>query len=114
MALDLRRQQIKNFIDKNYAKQGMSVEAIAGYFQISPRYVQRALAGEGLCPSEYLKLRRLEAAAKRLREPEPVSITRVAFDCGFGSSAHFSTEFRRYSGYAPRDYRRQHLELAGA
>ena len=116
VALDLRRRQIKNFIDKNFAKPGMSIDDIASYFQISARYVQRALATEGICPSEYLKKRRLEAAAKRLAEPEAskVSITKVAFDCGFGSSAHFSTEFRRYSGYSPRDYRKRHQELAPA
>ena len=116
VALDLRRHQIKNFINRNFAKPGMSIEAIASHFQISTRYVQRALAAEGICPSEYLKKCRLEAAAERLRaaEASDVSITEVAFGCGFGSSAHFSTEFRRYSGLSPRDYRRRHQEMAAA
>ncbi len=116
VALDLRRHQIKNFINRNYAKPGMSIEAIANHFQISTRYVQRALAAEGICPSEYLKKCRLDAAAERLRatEASEISITEVAFGCGFGSSAHFSTEFRRYSGLSPRDYRRRHQDLAQA
>jgi len=56
----------------------------------------------------YLRSIRLAACARLLRDPacRDRSITQVSFDCGFNSSAHFSTEFRRMYGLTPRDYRR--------
>ena len=59
----------------------------------------------GYTPAQYLRhLRILEA--KRLLKNTEVSITEIAFSCGFSSSQHFSTIFKRSTGYQPRDYRR--------
>jgi AraC-like DNA-binding protein len=106
-SLDIRRLQVKAFIDKHYAEADLSVESIAQRLQLSPRYVQKALAADGMTPGEYLRKRRLAVAARMLRDPskERRSITQLSFDCGFNSSAHFSTEFRRVYGMSPREYR---------
>ena len=105
---EFRRAQIKAFIQENYAKPGLSTEDIANHLQITPRYVQIALAAEGLTPSEYLKVCRLQAARRLLssRAFADRSITEVAFECGFTSSAHFSTEFRKRFGESPSHFRR--------
>jgi AraC-like DNA-binding protein len=105
---EFRRAQIKAFIQENYAKPGLSTEDIANHLQITPRYVQIALAAEGLTPSEYLKVCRLQAARRLLssRAFADRSITEVAFECGFTSSAHFSTEFRKCFGDSPSNFRR--------
>jgi AraC-like DNA-binding protein len=107
-AVEFRRAQIKAFIQKNYAKPGLSTEDIAQHLEITPRYVQMALASEGLTPSEYLKVCRLQAARRLLSSTALVdrSITEIAFECGFTSSAHFSTEFRKRFGVSPRGFRR--------
>jgi AraC-like DNA-binding protein len=107
-AVDFRRAQIKTFIQENYAKPGLSTEDIANHMQITPRYVQIALASEGLTPSEYLKTCRLQAARRLLSSTALAerSITEIAFECGFTSSAHFSTEFRKSFGASPRSFRR--------
>ena len=47
-AVEFRRAQIKTFIQENYAKPGLSTEDIADHLEITPRYVQMALAPEGL------------------------------------------------------------------
>ena len=107
-AVDFRRAQIKAFIQENYAKPGLSTEDIANYLEITPRYVQIALASEGLTPTEYLKVCRLQAARRLLSSAAFAdrSITEIAFECGFTSSAHFSTEFRKCFGNSPRSFRR--------
>ena len=107
-AVELRRAQIKTFIHQNYATPGLSTEDIAQYLEITPRYVQSALASEGLTPSEYLKACRLQAARRLLSSTALAgrSITEIAFECGFTSSAHFSTEFRKCFGKSPRSFRR--------
>jgi AraC-like DNA-binding protein len=107
-AVDFRRAQIKTFIQENYAKPGLSTEDIANHLEITPRYVQIALASEGLTPTEYLKVCRLQAARRLLSSAAFAdrSITEIAFECGFTSSAHFSTEFRKCFGKSPRSFRR--------
>ena len=106
-AVEFRRAQIKTFIQENYAKPGLSTEDIANHLEITPRYVQIALASEGLTPSEYLKVCRLQAARRLLSSTALAarSITEIAFQCGFTSSAHFSTEFRKRFGKSPRSFR---------
>jgi AraC-like DNA-binding protein len=106
-AVEFRRAQIKSFIQENYAKPGLSTEDIAEHLEITSRYVQMALAPEGLTPSEYLRICRLEAARRLLSASSFAghSITEIAFECGFASSAHFSTEFRKRFGRSPRSYR---------
>jgi len=106
--LEIRKKQIKAFIDKNYACPSLSVAFVAERLQLSSRYIQMVFAADGQCPSEYLRSIRLAACARLLRDPacRDRSITQVSFDCGFNSSAHFSTEFRRMYGLTPRDYRR--------
>jgi AraC-like DNA-binding protein len=115
-AVDFRRAQIKTFIQENYAKPGLSTEDVANHLGITPRYVQIALASEGLTPSEYLKVCRLQAARRLLSSPALAdrSITEIAFECGFTSSAHFSTEFRKCFGASPRTFRRSATAWRGA
>jgi AraC family L-rhamnose operon regulatory protein RhaS len=62
---------------------------------------------EGLTPSEYLRVCGLEAARRLLSSAALAdhSITEIAFECGFTSSAHFSTEFRKRFGRSPRSFR---------
>ena len=114
-AVEFRRAQIKTFIQENYAKSGLSTEDIADHFEITPRYVQMALAADGMTPSEYLRVCRLEAARRLLSSSAFAShsITEIAFECGFASSAHFSTEFRKRFGRSPRSYRQSAPALRG-
>jgi AraC-like DNA-binding protein len=109
-ALQLRRLQVKAFIDKHYAMPGLGVAAIAEHLHLSPRYLQMAFASDDITPSDYLRNRRLAACASLLCDhaKRSVSITEIALSCGFNSSAYFSTEFRRVYGMSPRAYRAAH------
>jgi AraC-like DNA-binding protein len=106
-AVEFRRAQIKSYIQEHYTQPGLSTEDIAEHLDVTPRYVQMALAPEGLTPSDYLRVCRLEAARRLLSSPSSAdkTITEIAFECGFASSAHFSTEFRKRFGTSPRSYR---------
>lgn len=77
---------------------------------VTQRALQMAFAAAGTTPSAYLMDRRLDLAAQRLRS-RPESITQIALDCGFASSAHFSRCFARRFGVSPRDYRQKHAPL---
>ena len=107
LAVEFRRVQIKMFIHEHYAKPGLSTKDIADHLEITPRYVQMALAADGVTPSEYLRVCRLEAARRLLSSSAFArhSITEIAFECGFANSAHFSTEYRKRFGRSPRNFR---------
>lgn len=107
----LRRMEIKNFIQRNYAQPGLSMEDVAAHVGVTTRYVHMALAPDGLSPSEYLRMCRLLAARRMLSSPAFAdrSITEIGFECGFASSSHFSTEFRKRFGRSPRSFRQSTL-----
>lgn len=105
----LRRHQIKDYIRGNFSNPELSINSVAQHFGLTPRYVQKLFAAEKVRPGEYLRQCRLDASSRMLasREFAQRCITQVAFDCGFGSSAHFSNEFRRHFGVSPREYRKK-------
>jgi AraC family L-rhamnose operon regulatory protein RhaS len=60
-----------------------------------------------MSPIEYLTHCRLEAARELLSEHPNMTITDVAFACGFGSSSYFSTVFRHHLGHPPQALRQR-------
>jgi AraC-like DNA-binding protein len=109
-ALEVRRLQVINFIDKHFSRSDLCIASIARHLHLSPRYIQMAFASDDMTPSDYLRKRRLAACAGMLENSakSKVTITEIALSCGFNSSAHFSTEFRRIYGMSPRRYRANH------
>ena len=58
-----------------------------------------------MTPIEYLNTCRVKAAAEMLGNRQEMSITQIAFACGFGSSQYLATVFKRYMGCTPSQYR---------
>jgi LacI family transcriptional regulator len=54
---------------------------------------------------EYLRRRRLDFAAERLRQGD-VNVEEVAFECGFSSTSYFSRLFKQVTGQRPGALRR--------
>ena len=59
----------------------------------------------GFTPLNYLINIRITEAIKLLKKPQ-VSITDIAFDTGFYSSQHFSTTFKKLTGFTPGEFRK--------
>jgi AraC-like DNA-binding protein len=64
----------------------------------------------GFSPLSYLINIRISEAIKLLKNEE-VSLTDIALDTGFYSSQHFSTTFKKLTGYTPSQFRKNHLDL---
>lgn len=62
----------------------------------------------GFSPINYLINIRISEAIKLLKNQE-VSITDIALDLGFYSSQHFSTTFKKLTGYTPSDLRKKNI-----
>ena len=63
----------------------------------------------GFSPINYLINIRISEAIKLLKRPD-ISVTDIALDTGFYSSQHFSTTFKKLTGYTPSEFRKNHLK----
>ncbi len=82
---------------------GMSRYAICRLFQ--RRY--------GVSPMRWLWRYRMKAAREMILRCPDLSLTDVAFACGFSCSAHFSRCFKKAYGESPREFK-QALPLSQA
>ena len=104
--------RVKQFIESNLDDASLHVEAIAAHFRISSRYLRTLFQG-GERLSQYIQRRRLEESARLLLSPlhQAMSITDIAYRCGFGSSTHFARCFKAMYGERARDFRRRHAAM---
>ncbi|MBN1837659.1 MAG: AraC family transcriptional regulator [Spirochaetales bacterium] len=78
--------------------------AVANFSKFHFHRLFAALTGETLF--QFIARVRLERAAARLRAHPKQSITEVALDCGFSSSAAFARAFRAGFGVTPSEWKR--------
>jgi AraC family transcriptional regulator len=63
-------------------------------------------AATGLSPWQFVLLRRVERA-KNLLTTSQRAMSEIALECGFSSSQHFATAFKKQVGTTPSAYRRE-------
>ncbi|WP_048646768.1 AraC family transcriptional regulator [Nitratireductor soli] len=105
--LNALRARIVGYIDVHIGQGDLSLDEIARQMGCSRRYLHRAFENEEVTLERFIWERRLEASRSALLAPEngALSISEVAFACGFNSSAHFSRAFKGRYGIAPRALR---------
>ncbi|WP_284314500.1 helix-turn-helix domain-containing protein [Labrys miyagiensis] len=95
------------FIDKNLSK-SLSLEDIASVCDLSSSHFTRLFrSSTSLTPHQYLLRRRIDTAQRLLIE-SGMSISEIAFECGFADQVHFTQTFRRFTGKAPGAFRKAH------
>lgn len=98
--------RIKRFIDENLCDPDLSVGRVADALGVSSRYVQMVFAGMATTPLAYIRRKRLERAARVLREDGAgCNITDLSFSLGFNDLSHFSRAFKACYGVGPREFR---------
>ena len=86
-----------------------TLDALAALVGMSPdRFCKRFRAATGCPPHRWQMLQRIERA-KQLLGDRTLTLTDIAYACGYASSAHFSTSFGRATGSTPSEYRRLHV-----
>ena len=71
-------------------------------------FTEKAKSYTGFSPFNYLINIRISEAIKLLKRPD-VNVTDIALNTGFYSSQHFSTTFRKLTGYTPREFRKLNI-----
>lgn len=101
----IRVNRTLDFLNSNL-DQDLSLHTLAGVACFSPFHFHRifiSLVGE--TPNDYVRRLRLEKAANMLINFPQRSITDIAIECGFSSSAVFSRAFSAYFGVSARTWR---------
>jgi len=70
-------------------------------------FTEKVRSFSGFSPLNYLINIRISEAIKMLKRKE-ASLTDIAYATGFYSSQHFSTTFKKLTGYTPSDFRKNH------
>ena len=93
--------------------QELSREDIAAHVFVSSGYLGRLFRQElGMSLSEYIFSERMKLAAQMLSRTN-LYVTAIAMRVGFSNFPYFSTQFKKYSGLTPVEYRRQAREQGG-
>jgi AraC family transcriptional regulator len=101
-----RLHRARDFIAAS-ATQNVSLEDVSRVACLSPNHLLRTFKQLfRQTPHQYLTARRLQQAARLLRQTE-ASVTEICFAVGFESLGSFSTLFRRHTGLSPDAFRRQ-------
>lgn len=97
-------------VDKLYLDPELTVEKIGRHTQLSPKTVSFVL-NQHLQKSfnTFVNEYRIEAVKGQLLNPalEHLTLTGIAFECGFNSQATFQRAFRQMTGVSPREYTNQ-------
>lgn len=83
-----------------------TVEEMAGLVGLgTTAFTEKVKAFSGFSPLNYLINIRISEAIKLLSRKD-LSLTDIALETGFYSSQHFSSTFKKLTGYTPREFRK--------
>jgi AraC-like DNA-binding protein len=89
-----------------------TVEEMAALFGLgTTAFTEKVRSHTGFSPMNYLINIRISEAIKLLKQPG-VNFTSIALETGFYSSQHFSTTFKKLTGYTPGQFRKRDLVSA--
>jgi AraC-like DNA-binding protein len=100
--------RLEEVLRQNLAHQWTVEEMAALVGMGTTLFTEKAKSYSGFSPINYLINIRVSEAIKLLKRPD-ISVTDIALDTGFYSSQHFSTTFKKLTGYRPSEFRKNHL-----
>ena len=82
----------------------LSLKALCERVNFTPVYFHKLFkASTGKTLQKYVEEQRLKKAISLILAEE-MTLTQIAYECGFSSQSYFSYVFKRYTGQTPRDY----------
>ena len=100
--------QLEQALRENLSQQWTVEEMAAIAGMGTTLFNEKVKSYTGFTPLIYLINIRISEAIKLLKKKD-VTITDIALDTGFYSSQHFSTTFKKLTGYTPSEFRRNNL-----
>ena len=97
-------QEVREIIQAQLTRDAARLPEVASALGLTPRTLQRKLAGAGVTFSGLLDLTRRELAQSYLRDRD-LSLAEIAFLLGFSEQSSFSHAFRAWFGDTPAAWR---------
>ena len=99
--------KVREIIEAQISNFDLNVEQLAKELHLSHSQFGRKLdALTGFSPNRFIRFIRLKKA-KELLQDQDLSITVVAYDCGFGDPSYFTRVFKKEFGKTPIEWRTQ-------
>ncbi|WP_405102567.1 response regulator [Oceanobacillus sp. FSL H7-0719] len=99
--------QAISYLQSNYHQAGLTLQRVADVVHVSAPYLSNLFKAEkGFNFGDYLIKLRMEKAMEILRRID-VKSYEVAESVGYSNPQYFSTCFKKYTGYTPREYQSQ-------
>lgn len=97
------------YIESNLTSE-LSLERVATEVKFAPSYFHKLFkASTGKPLHQYIEDLRIEKAIDLLITTE-MTLTQIAYECGFSSQSYFSYAFKRHTGMTPRAHARKAVE----
>jgi AraC-like DNA-binding protein len=99
-----RLKRVTEYVDDHLSDEIrlFDLAAVAGLSRM--HFASQFRVATGLRPHEFLLGRRIRRSEELLRSSS-TAIVEIALSVGFQTQAHFSTVFKRFVGYSPREWR---------
>lgn len=100
--------QLEQRLRENLSHQWTVEEMAATVGMGTTLFNEKVKSYSGFSPLNYLINIRISEAIKLLKKPN-LNVTDIALDTGFYSSQHFSTTFKKLTGYTPSEFRKRNI-----
>jgi len=81
-----------------------NINSVAARYGLSSRYLQKIfLTYSGLSPNLFSKITRFQKALKMVTKKE-LSLTAIAYECGYYDQSHFIKDFKCFTGFVPSHF----------
>jgi two-component system response regulator YesN len=101
----------KDYIERNYGDQDISLHTVASHVGISPNHLSTVFSQEtGENFIEYLTRVRIERA-KHLLSATNMKSADIAYETGFSDPHYFSFIFKKHTGLSPREWRKTQVGI---
>lgn len=98
-------EKIVQEINGHLEDPNLNVEKLCQEVGLSRAHLNRKMKELfGLTPGEFIRNIRLRKACDLLKQGD-IDISQIAYSVGFTSQPHFSTAFKRFTGFSPSEYR---------
>lgn len=105
---------LRETIERSFADPEFRIAEVIDSLGYNKDYMRRLFKSEvGKTPTDYLTDRRIAAARRLLTQPDTreLSITKIAFMCGFYDANYFTRVFKKETGMLPSEYRRRGRQM---
>jgi AraC-like DNA-binding protein len=103
-------EALSDIIKKNLTNEQFTVDTLASEMAVSRSNLRRKVLGvTGLPPNDYIRLYRLNTAARMLNDGCQIKI--VVENVGFSSVSYFTSSFVKHFGITPGEYRNKSIKL---